>query len=473
MEKLLQSIVPLTVAWAGESQNVQNHNIGLSYGLNISNSASSDMSLVDGEVLSSEGQGVQGISFNPWMIIICVFILHVFRQFYYYYKFFTSEHMAPMYQFLNFRKHILPSFIMSILTGVRSMNYSHLVGNISANAALRKIHMLPYRSKFHVYYTDVQAYKGTSFVIAMDTDEKILAFRRVMMKFISERLSSGLLQKTIKEGVEQWAQKGTVDMLDIVMFLENVAMKFLYDIDPNTVYTPEERKKRAQTIYDGTKWVLYDAYRPMGDIFSSIFIATGLDLDPMRRAILKQITEIWEDVYERQIEMMQNGQDCLLGAFFREPLLANQDLNFLKANTIGAILGGQFLTSLSNITGMFYNVSKGQIPQSNEKVSWILQVISDWSPLVNILRSYGGFVVNIPSTGNAKELHRSFSLGPRQCPGKGMVLELYGSLMESLSQYKVEVERLEDTKIRCSLWPFTNPNLRFKIEKQPQPQQQM
>lgn len=472
MEKLLQIIVPLTLAWAGESQNIQNNDIDLLYPLNISNSASSDMSLVEGQVLGSEGQEVPSISFNAWMIIICVFILHFFRQLYYYYKFFTSEHMAPMLKFLSFRKHILPSFTMSILTGFRSMNYSHLVGNIDANAALRKIHMLPYRSDFHVYYTDVQNYKGTTFMIAMNTDEKILAFRRVMMNFISERLSSGLLQKTIKEGVEKWAQKGTVDMLDIVMFLENVAMTFLYDIDPNTVYTPEERKKRAQTIYNGTKWVLYDSYRPMGDIFSSIFIATGLDLDPMRRRILKQINEIWEDVYVKQIEMMQNGQDCLLAAFLREPLLANLDLNFLKANTIGAILGGQFLTSISNITGMFYNVSKGQLPPAgNEKVNWILQVISDWSPLINILRSYGGFVVTIPSTGNAKELHRSFSLGPRQCPGKGMVLELYGNLMDLLTQYKVEVECLEDTKIRSSLWPFSNPNLRFKIEKQPQQQQ--
>ena len=149
----------------------------------------------------------------------------------------------------------------------------------------------------------------------------------------------------------------------------------------------------------------------------------------------------------------------------KDPLLANASKDFIKANTIGAVVGGQFLTSISNVTGLLYKVVKQDLPPAEEKINWILRLISAWSPLTNVLRSDSGFILKIPCTGNEVELNRSFSLGPRQCPARGLVLELYKYMLDELTKYKVEVEGLEDQKDACSVWSFTNPNLNFKIAK--------
>lgn len=427
---------------------------------------------VDGTYVAS-GPGAQesGLPFSLWVILLSLFVLHVLRQVYYYYKFLTSEAMSMLREHLNFRKDILPSFLMSVLCGVRTINITHLSDNVAANAGLKKLHLHPCRSNYHTFYTDVHGYKA-NFVIATDTNEKVNAFRAVMMKFISDRLTSGLLQRTAAQGILQWAEKGTVDMIDISLFLERLVMKFLYDIDPEEVYTPEQRQQRARVFYEGTRWVLYDSYRPMGSFYGVLFHNLGKDFDPIRRPVIKALTEIWDDVYDKQMEMVKQGKHCLLGEFLKDPIISKCDLDFFKANTVGAIMGGQFLTSISNITGMLYSLSKNDRPTRANKTNWILKLVSDWSPLISILRTYAGFVMSIPSTGNAFELHRSFSLGQRQCPGKGMVLRAYTTVISLLSKYNVTVQNLEDTSIRSSLWPFSNPQLSFKIEKiQVQPKQ--
>jgi len=286
-----------------------------------------------------------------------------------------------------------------------------------------------------------------------------------MMRYASERLQSGVLHQIVEDGLQEWTQKGSVDLMDITMFLERFVIIFMYEIDPKEVFSPEKRKKRAGTFYYCTKFVNWDAYRPVGFLFMLWFYATKKDVDPMRRKLIGEITDIWDDLYERQMEMIKNGQKCLLGEFLKDPLLANASKDFIKANTIGAVVGGQFLTSISNVTGLLYKVVKQDLPPAEEKINWILRLISAWSPLTNVLRSDSGFILKIPCTGNEVELNRSFSLGPRQCPARGLVLELYKCMLDELTKYKVEVEGLEDQKDACSVWSFTNPNLNFKIAK--------
>ena len=421
---------------------------------------------VENPSLASSGVGSQesGLPFSLWVILLSLFVLHFFRQVYYYYTFLTSEAMSMLWPHLKFVKDILPSFIVSVFTGVRTINITFLNENVDANAGLKKLHCHPCRSNYHTFYTDLHGYK-TNFVIATNTNDKVMAFRQVMMKFISDRLTSGLLQRTAAQGILQWAEKGTVDMIDITMFLERLVMLFLYDIDPAEVYTPEQRKERARVFFEGTRWVLYDSYRPMGSFYAVLFHNTGIDFDPIRRPVIKALTDLWDDVYDRQMEMIKQGKKCLLGEFMKDPIVSKCDLPFIKANTIGAIMGGQFLTSISNITGMLYSISQNNKPTRQNKANWILKLVSDWSPLISVLRTYSGFVMSIPSTGNAFELHRSFSLGQRQCPGKGMVLRAYTTVISLLSKYNITVEGLENTSIRSPLWPFANQELSFKISK--------